>query len=368
MAARGFENLMPPFGMRRPRRVAPSASADPFERQRRIKKIRSTKQRLAEDDRVWTQPIVPQSQIPEYGGLLPVEVRPADFIVGGRPYTSAFKDVMESSPLMHDPGTPFAGYVYGGGDPRIYLKHNLYTEEPFSKGMRESTIPHEVGHRISGIVGLDLPEFGRRVDEYLKSWKDQSGFMPPQAWDLTAKRMSEFHGVGENALRDFSNSEGETILDWGGYGELYSEMFSWSEGEIDRIPPALRDYYEDWLGPSQDLDRAIATSPRSQTSYLHRANAEANNEFWRQGMRDLVESSFPGRTAVEFIEDGQVKLDDGTWIQIPEHILNMIMMAAKTQWAEAQAEARFIETGSQPPIVERPPGPVVVAGGLRSND
>jgi hypothetical protein len=277
------------------------------------------------------EPIVPTPSASPLHQFLDIEMDPLTFALGGRPFTNKFKKLFELSPLMHDPNTPWGGYVYGDR-PEVFLSSPFIGASGAPSRDNVETVAHEVGHRASdftyGYTDL-MGEFAVDVNNYLK---DRPGYQvgAEQPWDDLVRRTLDHPGVAGNPMDQIHDADGNFLGEWGGPGELWARWFEWSNGSIDSIPPSMRKYFSDWLGPANNVSRDLH-NPVVQTSYLHRENAKRNNAAWSMAMHDLITNMFPDKKIVQMLEDGSVQFDDGNWVKVPEHVQNGLTKAARSQ-------------------------------------
>lgn len=104
-----------------------------------------------------------------------------------------------------------------------------------------SCLAHEIGHAIDSISGRisETEEFQKAVELSIEMCEDD----PREFYDgcfITEYLITEFPGVNGNPLSVLSKSE------WGGYKELYAELFAYGL-PLDMIPPPLRIFYQDYL-------------------------------------------------------------------------------------------------------------------------
>lgn len=102
-------------------------------------------------------------------------------------------------------------------------------------------LAHEIGHAIDYSNGnvSETKEFREAVDLSIEMLKDDRSEYC--SWCFVAEQITaEFPGINGNPLRRSSKGE------WGGYKELYADLFAYGFS-LDMIPPPLRIYYQDYL-------------------------------------------------------------------------------------------------------------------------
>lgn len=104
-----------------------------------------------------------------------------------------------------------------------------------------SCLAHEIGHAIDLSNGdiSKTKEFQEAVELSIEMLEDDSiGFC---SWCyVTEQLIAGFPGINGNSLE--SSSKGE----WGGYSELYADLFAYGFS-LDILPPPLRIFYQDYL-------------------------------------------------------------------------------------------------------------------------
>ncbi len=103
-------------------------------------------------------------------------------------------------------------------------------------------LAHEIGHAIDLSNGWisETEEFQEAVDLSIEMLEDdRSGFC---SWCSIAEYIvAAFPGINGNLSLEDSPNHG-----WGGYSELYAELFAYGFS-LDLLPPPLRIYYQDYL-------------------------------------------------------------------------------------------------------------------------
>lgn len=102
---------------------------------------------------------------------------------------------------------------------------------------------HELGHQLDHVLG-DISqgkEFRRAVEIYNQvQWQ-----LPADLRDANAWRIGHFPGI--NAPRDRVSqvySDAFWQGGWGGYRELYAELWAMAGGEIHNVPVSLRVFFK----------------------------------------------------------------------------------------------------------------------------
>jgi hypothetical protein len=105
---------------------------------------------------------------------------------------------------------------------------------------------HEAAHVMSRLSRGPSPhgdtpttEAFQEAVEFVASYAPEVRKGKP--WNTVAVLVSVFPGVGENPLSDM----GEWT--WGGYGEVYADIFAYSLGDPEAIPPILRPFYTEFF-------------------------------------------------------------------------------------------------------------------------
>lgn len=118
-------------------------------------------------------------------------------------------------------------------------------KEPHMSGQETldnySCLAHEIGHVIdfrNGNISRSK-EFQEAVDLSIEMLEDDSiGFC---SWCyITEQIIAEFSGINGNPLERIFRGK------WGGYSELYADLFAYGF-TLDLIPPPLRIFYQDYL-------------------------------------------------------------------------------------------------------------------------
>lgn len=104
-----------------------------------------------------------------------------------------------------------------------------------------SCLAHEIGHGIDSINGgiSETEEFQKAVELSIEMCENYPS-EPRDGCFITKHIIVGFPGVNGNPLRVLSKSE------WGGYKELYAELFAYGL-PLDMIPLPLRIFYQDYL-------------------------------------------------------------------------------------------------------------------------
>lgn len=103
-----------------------------------------------------------------------------------------------------------------------------------------------------------LHEFGHKIDfqnnwiSKSPAWKKSIDIYRSVVWqsiqgrDFMSERIVFFPGIGASRIPDF-NPVNTSFWEggWGGYTELYAEIYAWSDGDVSKIPPSLQSFYGD---------------------------------------------------------------------------------------------------------------------------
>jgi len=120
----------------------------------------------------------------------------------------------------------------------VYKEPNMSEQEALDYS---ACLAHEVGHAIDKANGYvsKTEEFQKAVELSIEMLEnDRSG---PCSWCfVTEQVIAPFSGINGNPLSAISTDE------WGGYAELYAQLFEYGFS-LDEIPPPLRIFYQDYL-------------------------------------------------------------------------------------------------------------------------
>ncbi len=118
-----------------------------------------------------------------------------------------------------------AGGVYVG-DGRIVCLPDIYYCQ------------HEIGHALDDFIGYpsETDEWKNTVDSFVEGCIEEyiASFFCG---------MSDYAGINGNPMHIITDSEGGES-DWGGYSELYANIFELSRNNLKRIPEPLGKFFD----------------------------------------------------------------------------------------------------------------------------
>lgn len=104
------------------------------------------------------------------------------------------------------------------------------------------TCLHEHGHLLDFQLGWESK--GKAFQESVQVFNRVQWLLDPDDRHEWAERMHEFPGVTapKTPCKDLLSMSFWTG-GWGGYTELYAEMYAWANGDISNMPHEFRKYY-----------------------------------------------------------------------------------------------------------------------------
>jgi len=172
------------------------------------------------------------------------------------------------------------------------------------------TVLHELGHEMDELgPGKDIfsgsKEFKRAVLKTI-AMDPKEGENEP--WGSTRESLVTFPGVGGNTKAQGAHGEVLTGFTggWGGYSELYAEVFALAEGYLDNVPPPMRPFYRKFMNFAPDQaslytppEKSIASGLAVQDVFEGQqrgqeliAFRERQAEGFRTGLRNRADDLF----------------------------------------------------------------------------
>ena len=122
----------------------------------------------------------------------------------------------------------------------VYVIREPYVSDQETPNYR-SCLGHEIGHAIDNANGQisKTQEFREAVELSIEMLEDDR--IKSRGWGfITEQIIAVFPGINGNPLKQYSGGE------WGGYEELYADLFDYGLS-LELLPPPLRPFYQDYL-------------------------------------------------------------------------------------------------------------------------
>jgi hypothetical protein len=173
-----------------------------------------------------------------------------------------------------------------------------------------------------------------------------------EPWGSTRESLVTFPGVGRNPKAQGAHGEVLTGFTggWGGYSELYAEVFALAEGYLDNVPPPMRPFYRKFMTFAPD-QASLYTPPEKSLAAggavdmwliaMGRAQqaeeAEERFQFRKIDMRNRADDLFGPSLVNRAFEEIQ-RVDE-----VSNQTLGMVVDAGRERGlAEDEAVAIFI--------------------------